>query len=517
MKDLLRFIAANPVHASVLFVSTLVAFSITFDEDLDLNGDNTNYYMLGKALCLGKGYTNIDGIIEVPATNFPPGYPALVAVVMTLFSDEIVTVKTANGILFALAILLLFYLFHRLSGNPHLAFVAGICTALNGHLLRYSTIIMSEIPFLLFTTAALVLFLHARSSSLAGLLKNSHLYLFFFVLVFSFHIRTTGIALMGGVLLVLLLRRDWKYALLVCGVFILAMLPWNLRASRLGGNSYLSQFVLVNPYRPEQGNIGVGDLVVRLINNAIRYVNIEIPNGCFSFLRYDYSHLDVVDPLQFALGAAAVLIMGLGAHSIQHHRDLIAGYLLATFAILFCWPVVWIGIRFLAPVIPLLIFCFFNGLWRILHLLSDRFFPQFRPRAFLLLPLALPLMGDLPRLHHAAAGAYPPGWQNYFEMARWVRHNLPRDAVVCCRKSSIFYMFADRHVTRYDFIADTEEFIEHLKRKRVTHVVVDNLGFSSTRLYLNPAVQKHQDLFTVLHWLENPSTVLLEFDPKGVP
>ena len=78
-------------------------------------------------------------------------------------------------------------------------------------------------------------------------------------------------------------------------------------------------------------------------------------------------------------------------------------------------------------------------------------------------------------------------------------------------------MFANRHVTRYDFIANTDEFIEHLKRKRVTHVVIDNLGFSSTRLYLNPAVQKHKHLFAALHRLENPSTVLLEFHPDAVP
>jgi len=515
VRDLPRFISACPLYASILFVGTLLAFSVVFDEDLDLNGDNTNYYMLGKALRLGKGYTNIDLVTEVPATNFPPGYPVMVAVTMTLFSEEIVTIKTANGIFFAVSVLLLLHLFHRLSGSIHLAFVASVSAALNGHLLRYSTIIMSEIPFLLFSTAALLFFLHARSPSFAGLLRNPHLYLFFFCLIFSCYIRTAGLSLLGGVLLVLLLRRDWKYLLLVCGVFILAMLPWSLRARRLGAASYVSQFVLVNPYRPELGQIGFGDLLTRVVNNASRYVSYEIRNGCFSFLSFDYTRVGSIDPVHFALGIVAVLVMAFGVYAIRCHRALIAGYLLATLAILLCWPEAWVGIRFLLPVIPLLVFCFFNGLWAALRLLRGRFAPRLQLGPLFLLPLVLPLVDDLPELHREAAASYPAGWRNYFEMARWVRRNLPEDAVVCCRKSSIFYMHAHRYVTRYDLIPDPDEFIEHLRQRKVTHVIIDNLGFSSTRLYLNPAVQKHRDLFTVLHWLKNPDTVLLEFHPDG--
>jgi len=517
VRGLLRFITATPLCASILFVGTLLAFAVVFDEDLDMNGDNTNYYMLGKALCLGKGYTNIDLVTEVPATNFPPGYPALVAVVMTLFSGEFVTVKTANGVFFAIAILLLFYLFHRLSGNAHLAFVASVATALNGHLLRYSTIMMSEIPFLLFTTAALVFFLHTRSSAFIDLPKNPHLYLFLFCLVFSCYIRTAGLSLLAGVLLVLLLRRDWRYSLLVCGVFVLAMLPWSLRARRLGGDPYLSQFILVNPYRPELGQVGLGDLATRVATNACRYVSHEIPNGCLSFLPLDYTNLASVAPLEYLLGAVLALVMGFGICAIRHHRDLIAGYLSGTFTILLCWPDAWVGTRFLVPAIPLLTFCFFNGLWTMLCLVSERLIPRLQLRPLFLLPLVLPLAGDLPDLHREAAAAYPAGWRNYFEMAVWVRHNLPEHAVVCCRKSSIFYMYAQRYVTRYEFIQDTDEFIEHLKQRKVTHVVIDNLGFSSTRLYLNPAVQQHADLFTIVHWLKNPDTVLLEFDPDGAP
>lgn len=517
MKELTGCVRLTAVYASVLFVGTLLAFYIVFDEDPDLNGDNTNYHMLGKALSEGRGYTNTDGIVEVPATNFPPGYPALVAVVMTFFSDDIITVKVANGVFFAVAILLLFYFFYRLSDDLHLAFVVSAVAALNGHLLRFSTLMMSEIPFLLFTTATLVLFLRVRSPLSLLQLRNPNLYLFLFCLVFSYYIRTAGLALVAGVLLVLLLRRDWKSILLVSGVFILAVLPWSLRSRRLGVSSYVSQFSLINPYQPELGQIGFADLLARILNNAGRYISQEIPNGCLGFVALSRAYFDSVGLSGYLPGLLLVLVMAFGVYSIRHHRELIATYLLATAGVLLVWPEVWVGTRFLTPVIPLLLFCFFNGLWTILRSFADRYLPRLRLHPLYLLLLILPTASALPDQHEKANAPYPAGWQRYFEMARWTREHLPEDAVVCCRKSSLFYLYAQRYVMRYDFIPDTDEFIEHLKRKRVTHVVLDNLGFSSSRQYLIPAVVANPHMFTIVHQLTDPSTFLLEFHPDATP
>ena len=516
VSGLYRFISSAPLYASILFVGTLLAFSYIFDEDPDLNGDNTNYHMLGKALSEGRGYTNTGFLVPVPATNFPPGYPVLIAAVMTAFSDEIVTIEVANGVFLAIAILLLFYLFSCLSDNRHLAFVASVATALNGHLLHYSTIMMSEIPFLLFTTATVVLFLRVRSGTFADRLRDPFFYLFLFCLVFSYYIRTAGLALLAGVLSAMLLRREWKSTLLVGGVFLMCALPWSLRAKALGAGSYMTQLALINPYQPELGTIGFVELISRIIGNAARYLIKEIPTGCLSFLEVDYGSLDSTDPMTYVPGIALLLLMTYGAFTIRHHRDLIVSYLLASAAILLSWPEAWSGVRFVIPVIPLLLFCLLNGLWTMLRLVGRRML-RLRPHPLYLLPLVLPLANELPDLHARAASQYPAGWQNYIEMARWARLNLPEDAVVCCRKSSLFHLYADRYVTRYEFIDDHDEFVEDLRRKQVTHVVVDEMGFSSTTRYLTPAILKHKELFTLQHMVRDPNTLLLEFHPERGP
>ena len=89
-----------------------------FDFKPDLNGDNVYYYALGRAIAAGKGYTNIMFLEETPHSHFPPGYPLFNAGIL-LFTHSYTALKIANGILFGLSILILFFLVHQ-KHEPHL-------------------------------------------------------------------------------------------------------------------------------------------------------------------------------------------------------------------------------------------------------------------------------------------------------------------------------------------------------------------------------------------------------------
>ena len=43
----------------LILIITLGLYLFTFDAKLDLNGDNVDYYLLGKAISQGEGYTAI--------------------------------------------------------------------------------------------------------------------------------------------------------------------------------------------------------------------------------------------------------------------------------------------------------------------------------------------------------------------------------------------------------------------------------------------------------------------------
>ena len=49
-------------------------------------------------------------------------------------------------------------------------------------------------------------------------------------------------------------------------------------------------------------------------------------------------------------------------------------------------------------------------------------------------------------LNYGAQQAYEDKYKNYFDIATWCKTNTPKDAIVCCRKPGLFYLFADRHV-----------------------------------------------------------------------
>lgn len=78
----------------------LLVYTAVFDSKIDLGGDNAGYYILGKALNTGAGYTDIHLPEQTPANHFPPGYPALLALFMFV-SDSFVFLKLMNGALFS--------------------------------------------------------------------------------------------------------------------------------------------------------------------------------------------------------------------------------------------------------------------------------------------------------------------------------------------------------------------------------------------------------------------------------
>ena len=145
---------------------------------------------------------------------------------MTLTSDDFVVVKIPNGVFLAVSVLLLYYLFKTLGGSTHLAFVASVFTLANGHLLRTSTTIMSETPFLLFTTLTLVFFTRVDTSSdLKNILRNRYTYLFLACFAYAFYLRSAGIALWGGIGLFLLLRKNWRLLFVAASGYAVCLAP----------------------------------------------------------------------------------------------------------------------------------------------------------------------------------------------------------------------------------------------------------------------------------------------------
>ncbi len=506
------------VYAIILTGVFFKVYPKVFDEKLNLGGDNAGYYILGSALASGQGFTNIHMLGKPPHNHYPPGYPVIIAGAMKVFSTKIIFIKKLNGFFFFLSLILMFVIVKKLTDNIHIAFITVLFLIYNYFLLTYSFIMMSEIPFLFFSLLAIWLFMITDLSK--PWYRNVLFYLVILTVTFTYYIRSSGLSLYAGIALYLVFRKKWKYAALLTVVFILLILPWYLRTKHLGGNPYFHAMMMINPYRPELGQMHFGDWFSRFFQNLQRYISREVPAGTFDFI-WVKNYKDPIQIKEWIGGIISIAIMIFGLVRLKKYRDLIFFYLLAAFGILLIWPVVWTGPRFMLPLLPLLTFLLINGIAELFILAGEKLFHLRNP---LLVPVLLVVLSlfsvksysrkAIRILEVKAQQPYSKKYKNYFEVARWAYKNTPDTSVVACRKGQLFYLYSHRYITGFASTLDREKEIEYLKKASTDYVVLDQLGFSSTARYLYPAIKKYPKKFKIIYHLKDPDTYFMQFKPE---
>ncbi len=493
----------------VLIIAFIGVYVFVYDAKVDLNGDNANYYMLGQALHQGEGYVSINSINKTPNNHFPPGYPFILSLLFWI-SDSFASVKFLNAIFLLGSIFLSVVLIKEIT-SKQVALLSIPFLLLNVHFLKFSTMMMTEIPFLFFSLLSFWFFLQAHHQDSNKKVRSYLLAFLFFII--SFYIRTLGIAIIASYGLVLLFewRKKWKILLSYILGFIACYLPWFLRGQGLGGNSYLKQLTMINPYRPEMGEAGFTNLVLRISSNIGRYISREIPDVIFPFR--DFSYKEPVAWLEWVSGIIILIILILGVFGLKKYKKLIIGYLVATFSVLLIWPNVWVGIRFVLPMLPFLVMLFLNGIDLIIEFLRKR---TKKPiPLWISLILIIPFFSDISYLNLKSKAGYSPKWENYFKLARDLKREGNTELVVSCRKPTLFYLYSGTFTTRYKYTLDDQDFMEDLKTRKVDLVVLEQLGYSSTARYLYPTIQKNPEQFVTVALIPNPDTYLLQFKSKS--
>ncbi len=479
----------------------------TFDKKVSFLGDNATYYTLGKSIAEGSGYTNIHMVEESPANHFPPGYPYIIAATIKLTGAETNGIKVLNYLFLLGSVLLLFFIIKTITSNDHIALITGVICLFNFQLLEYSRVMMSEIPFLFFFILSLFFLLKSKTSFNW---KDYNYWLFLLTLVFIFHMRTMGIALLGGAMLYFLINKSWKQLAITPIGFILLCIPWQLRTQSLGGSNHVKNLLAYNSLRPELGPMKSEDWLPRISRNMERYLTKEIRVSLFpSEIDYGISGT----ALDWIIGIVLIAAIGFGIFQMGKWKWLIGGYCLATFFILLLWPDVWIGPRFIIPLIPIFIF----ALVTTVQFVASKVITDEKMKAGIVycsLVMIIPSVPFINQLHEEGEQPYLENQQRYIDLAKWAKENTPKNAVICCRKQTLFYLFSNRKVTPYAFTKSPDEFLQDLIDKGVTHVVFDELGYSSYEEYLFPAAQYHEGKFIYVHGFENHPTKIFELHPE---
>jgi hypothetical protein len=497
------------IYLLILLFAYIPTYNHVFDKKIAFLGDNAAYYIFGKALAHGDGYVNAYIKDTPPVNSYPPGYPAVISVVMKTFGEDITTIKKANGVLFFLSLVILFFFFRQISQNIHLSFALTLVMIFNYYLLQYSTWIMSEIPFIFFSS--LVFLALSQLDFKRNPLKEYWFYISLFGMLTAYYIRSQGIALFGGIFLFYLLQRNWKYLVATSLGFITLIIPWYIRGSKLGESPYQTALRYKNYYDHSKGEMeGIGDWIDRFTENFSRYMSSEIPAAVFGG-QPNYESGSMI------AGFLILAIVGFGIFKAKKLQIAVAGYILATFAILMIWPTVWTGVRFMLPLVPFLILFFFYGLYELISLVlrkmksSETVINKYIAYAFLL--AALVYTPRLEVLNKQARKPMDRVFYTYFELAKWTKKNLPEDAIILCRKPKLFYMYSDHFVNGIIKRSDPEEVLEIMRKQKYTHIVLYGDGLSQR--YFVPLYNKYPYKFPVIQKVGNPPVYLLAIKPDA--
>ena len=99
----------KPLFLIILTILYVIVYIYSFDSKLDLNGDNANYIRFARNIANGLGYSNVTADGVIPTNFYPPGYPALLSVFMSLGIGNLLFFKILDGIFLLLSIIGMFF------------------------------------------------------------------------------------------------------------------------------------------------------------------------------------------------------------------------------------------------------------------------------------------------------------------------------------------------------------------------------------------------------------------------
>lgn len=375
--------------AIALCILTLVSWIPRWNGPIDLRWDGGTYFILGTSLAQGKGYRLLNEPGEIKADQYPPLLPAIVAVHEKLLSSsDPVTVGIwlrRTWILFSIVYVCgSFFLARLFLSRPYAFFLAFICM-ISYDMYYLATLCFAELPFGVVTVVFAWSYLRRNGES-----WTRHLTPVFAIA--GYLLRTMGIALLLAWVADALFRRHLRVALLRSVVAVLPVFAWlsyvhsvetapdykhpyyayQRDPSMFYNVSYAVNMKLKDPFKPDLGNVTLGDVTRRFFDNAV-WVPRTLGQSITAREGFFQSHVNSINraigrnvvphwpykTLLYVLGL--VVLLGV-VELILERQWLISAAILLTVAAICTTP--WPGqfARYLAPILPLLLLAFLAGL-----------------------------------------------------------------------------------------------------------------------------------------------------------
>lgn len=478
----------------------LIISLLLFSPQLFTGGDNVMYLILAESLVSGKGYRDVHLPEEPPHTKFPVGFPLLLSIPKFIFSESVIAPK----LLVLLTSLLAFVLIYRVY---ELVFRTRVTMLAIFYLFIplfyiYNHFVLSEIPYLCCSFAALYLFLKARKG------RHSLFYLSFVLAVFSFLIRSAGIALIVAMMIVLLIEKRFTYFVILLVVFLAAFIPWQIRSAGIPeASTYFDEILMRDPYDVQLGKIGVIDYATRILNNFVTYSFTISPQAFLPLIRSR--------PLLVVVGVFLLVFMVLGFVKPIRKFTVIEYYFIISVLIMFSWPRIWSASRFMLPLMPIIIIYFFCGL----SLVARRVRVKYLAEVIVVAVIALNIVKIFPGAKQAMRfnvayfsgdkyAGYTPQWRSYLKVIEWIPSHIPDDKIIAARKPQFVYLLSKHKSRRCPFFENEEEVLSAFQRS--DYIILDKFRMDTNmKHFLRSVFEERREMFEVVYKTSEPVCYLI--------
>lgn len=343
--------------AAVIAACTIL-YVLAFDSlQIGQHVDDGIYVSVGRSLAEGLGYVRYEDPRLPFEQQYPPGLPALVALVLRLGGD----LETLRIIPLAFSLLSLLladaYFRTRLpcagaDPNGHWRWLLLALFGLNHLIVGYAGMLMTEAPFVSATLAALLLLTPAADGG-ASVWSRARIVAIALALTAACLFRTTGLAIVLGATLWLLMRRQVATGLTVAGLTGLLLSPWLILQRQMTGRWFGAGYAA----DIAGGGDSLAPQLLRPLENLLAYATTLLPEAvlpCFGQqVNAALAKLSVV-PLSAIAGLIVTCAVIAGGLICARRRSLPDGWVFgAVMLLLLSWPFRYT--RFILPVLPIVL------------------------------------------------------------------------------------------------------------------------------------------------------------------